>query len=194
MVYAYEGLLAYVKNLYDATCKNEGKNSEFVKSNLENLMKRAPESLGEAMQLMFIFYTAQNFSEGENVRSIGGLDNLLYEYYKHDIESGLSEEELCEIIKYFLYKWNDMKILANIPFYLCGKNTNELTYIILDIYTKMNIYDPKIHIRCNPCTPKRVYEIVMDSIRNGNNSFVFVNDMAVVDALEAIGEEREDAE
>lgn len=191
--YAYEGVLIYIKRLKEKAKTVNYPNAEFAAMNLGCLEKGAPETLAEAMQLYFIYYTAQHYVEGENVRSLGALDSILYPYYKHDIDNGrLNEEEVRELLKYFLFKWNSMQILANIPFNLCT-TTNELTYLILEEYVKLNVLDPKIHVKCSDKTPDRVYEIVMDSIRNGKNSFVFTNDEVIQKALINIGVESEDA-
>lgn len=175
---AYKGILIYTKRLYDKATGILSLNAQFAAKNLKALTEGAPKTLGEAMQLYFLYYTAQHWVEGENLRSLGGIDELLYPYYVHDIDNGIcDEEEVRQMIRYFLYKWNSMKILANIPFYLCG-DTNALTYLILEEYTKMDIPDPKIHIKCSDKTPDKVYELIMKSIRKGNNSFLFINDVA----------------
>lgn len=190
---AYEGILIYTKRLQKMAAKTLSPNAQFAAENLNALTLRAPETLGEAMQLYFIYYTAQHWVEGENLRSLGGLDELLYPYYVHDLELGICEEtEIRQLFRYFMYKWNSMKILANIPFHLCGK-VNELTYLILEEYSQMDIPDPKIHIKASSNVPDRVYELIMESIRKGNNSFVFMNDTVVRQALENIGEDKEDA-
>ncbi len=191
--YAYEGILIYIKRLYECALKFNTPNSKFAAENLKNLLFRAPETLSEAMQLYFIFYQAQHSAEGENLRSLGALDDILYPFYKHDIENGIDEDEIRRLIRYFLYKWTAMQFPANIPFSLCA-NTNELTYIILEEYVLMDIIDPKIHIKCKDTTPEDIYEIVMKSIRKGNNSFVFVNDEVAVSMLEKTGMTHNDAE
>lgn len=191
--YAYEGVLIYIKRLKKKALTVKSVNAQFAALNLGMLETETPNTLAEAMQLYFIYYTAQHYVEGENLRSLGALDDILYPFYKHDIDNGiLNEQEARELIKYFLFKWNSMQILANIPFNLCT-HTNEMTYLILEEYSKLNVPDPKIHIKCSDKTPHRVYEIVMESIRNGNNSFVFTNDEVIQRALINIGVEPEDA-
>lgn len=190
--YAYEGILFYVNRLQEKAAAYNTKNARFASENLKKLSKGAPQTLAEAMQLFFIYYTAQHWVEGENLRSLGALDDLLYPFYLHDLQNGTSEEEIRELIRYFLFKWNSWEAIANIPFNL-ATHTNELTYLILEEYTRLNIPDPKIHIKCSEHTPQRIYRMVMDSIRRGNNSFVFVNDPVIQTALGRIGIEPEDA-
>lgn len=192
--YTYEGILIYINRLEEMCEKSKALNLRFTAQNLRATAKGKPQSLAEAMQLYFIYYSAQYLAQGNSLRSLGAVDDILYPYYKHDLENGIcSEEDIRELIKYFLFKWNSRQILANMPFNLCT-NTNELTYLILEEYIKLNVPDPKIHIKCSENMPNKVYEMIMDSIRNGNNSFVFVNDKIVKKALINVGIEPQDAE
>jgi len=134
--YAYEGIIIYIERLAKQAESVISENAQFAANNLRNLSKGKPETLAEAMQLYFIYYAAQHHVEGENLRSLGAVDKILYPYYKHDIEKGIfNEEEIRELIKYFLYKWYSMEILANIPFNLCTE-INDITYMIIEEYTK----------------------------------------------------------
>lgn len=191
---AYEGILLYTDRLRRLAEATPGENAAFAAANLAALCRHAPQTLAEAMQLYFLYYTAEHFVDGDNLRSLGALDDILYPYYSRDLEAGtLTEEQVRELMRYFLYKWTTMKQTANIPFNLCT-HTNDLTYLILEEYIALDVIDPKIHIKCKPTTPTRIYEMVMDSIRHGKNSFVFVNDAVVRRALEGIGETPVDAE
>ena len=192
--YAYEGIIIYIERLAKQAESVISENAQFAANNLRNLSKGKPETLAEAMQLYFIYYAAQHHVEGGNLRSLGAVDKILYPYYKHDIEKGIfNEEEIRELIKYFLYKWYSMEILANIPFNLCTK-VNDITYMIIEEYTKLDIHDPKMHIKCSDDLPEKVYRLVTDSIRGGKNSFVFMNNEAVHKALMNVGIEKKDAE
>ncbi len=192
--YAYEGILSYITRLKSLCLQTNSVNAAFSAENLETLLQGAPTNLAEAMQLYFLYYSAQHLTQGNSLRSLGAVDDILYPYYKHDLETGrCTEEDVRELIRYFLFKWNARKILANIPFNLCT-HTNELTYLILEEYDKLNIPDPKIHIKCSERTTEKAYKMILDSIRKGNNSFVFINDAVAKKALIGIGIEPKDAE
>ncbi len=177
----------------------EGEERELCKKSLENLAVGAPTSLYEAMLLMSIFYYYQTYVDCINVRSLGRLDKLLYPYYKNDLETGrYTETELQEFIKYFFYHFYMVRAIANTPFCLCGADensdevTNELTYVMLDIYDNLNIKDPKIHIRCGKNLPSKVVEKTLEMIRNGRNSILYINDEVVFDSMRKIGIEEKD--
>lgn len=191
--FAYEGVLAYIKRLYTECKKANSANTEFCAENLYSLLNGAPETLAEAMQLYFIYYSVQYLTQGNSLRSLGAVDDILYPYYKHDTENGIcTENDVRELIKYFLFKWNSRHILANMPFNLCT-HTNALTYLILEEYIKLNVPDPKIHVKCTEGMTDKAYKMIMSSIRNGNNSFVFVNDPVVKKALTKAGIAPQDA-
>ena len=171
-----------------------GENAAFAKENLLEILHHEPKTLAQAMQLYFVYYMVQHFVDGNNLRSLGALDFLLYPYYKRDIEKGIiTKDEAKELIRYFLYKWTSQKVLANIPFNLCTE-VNEMTYLILEEYIALDVTDPKIHIKWDENLPQNVTDLVMDAIRNGKSSFVFVNSKIVKKALMEIGEEEKDAE
>lgn len=174
--------------------------SELISRSLCNISKNAPQNTLEAMQLLMIFYNLQTHVEGEPARSVGGLDRLFYPFYKKDIENGtFTDREIRELFRYFFFKFYSMKITANVPFYLGGRlpdgssGVNELSYLIVEEYTSLDINDPKIHVRWYNEIPKDFVCAILESIRNGRNSFVFVNDNVIESALVGIGESKEDA-
>ncbi|MDP6453281.1 MAG: pyruvate formate lyase family protein [SAR202 cluster bacterium] len=161
----------------------------------------APRTFHEALQ--FLWTTHQLIEmEGENVRSMGHFDRTLYPYYKADIDSGrLTRDQAKELIKFFWYKW-----FANTQGAENGKNfvfggqypdgsvlTNDLTYVAFEAYGDLHTPDPKLSVRFVPETEDRLYETVTDLIRNGNNSFVLMNDVPAVEALVRRGKTVEDA-
>lgn len=172
----------------------------FVAENLRYLCDNSPKTLAQAMQLIFTIYTTQNYLDIAIIRSLGGLDRMLYPFYKRDIESGeYTEKQLRELVRDFLYKIYAMNTLANIPFYVCGPDesgkdtSNKFTYILLEEYRELDIIDPKIHIMYHPDVPQDILEFVLEMIREGKNSFVFINTPVAARALEKIGIEAEDA-
>ena len=167
-----------------------------VSVSLAHLATGAPETLLEAMQLSCLWYTLQHDLEAVWLRSLGGLDRLFYPYYQRDLESGrYTEEELRELIRYFLLRFYAKKVTANMPFYLGGRDRkgtdtlNPLSYILVEEYRKLNIYDPKMHIRYHPNIAPDFLNLILSCIREGKNSFVFINDEVAEKALVRLGED-----
>lgn len=192
VIYAYRGIIRLCERIAEKA-ENEGsENSLFAARNLRAISERAPLTMAEAMQLYFIYYTVQQHTDGAVLRSLGSIDISLHPFYVNDKINGASESDMREMMRYFLYKWNSMQAEANIPFDL-SHTPNELTYMILEEYTALNVHDPKIRVPLKPETPDEFIYAICDSIRKGNNSFVFINDTAVVKALTNIGQSKEDA-
>ena len=195
-----EATITLVKRFADAVEKKGGDKAELVSKSLRNIAENAPSTMLEAMQLCMIFYNLQTNVEREPIRSIGGLDRLFYPFYKNDIESGrFKESELRELLRYYFYKFYSMKVVANVPFYIGGRladgssGVNALSYAIVEEYSSLNINDPKIHVRWHDEIPADFVKAILESVRNGRNSFVFVNDNVIENALVNIGEEAADA-
>ena len=195
-----ESTIAFVGRLADEMAKHGTDRAALVSESLRNLTFRAPETMLEAMQICMIYYNLQTHVEREPIRSVGGLDRLFYPYFKRDMENGrFTESQLRELLRYYFFKFYSMKVVANVPFYLGGRLSdgsgaiNPLSYIIVEEYSSLNVNDPKIHVRWYDEIPESFVKLVLTSIRDGKNSFVFVNDNVVEKALVNIGEEPADA-
>ena len=174
-------------------------NPECAKA-LSNISKSKPSNIYEAMQLIILYFFTHEYVAGTRVRTLGRLDVLLYSFYKKDIENGtFSKEEIKELFRYFLNKFSSANVPFGLPFCLGGLDnngneiTNELSYLIVDVYNELNIYSPKIHIRVSEKTPRDFLKRILSYIRRGNSSFVFVNDAVAVKALTNVGIEHSDA-
>lgn len=160
---------------------------------LHNISQAAPQTTYEALQLIYLYFTVFEFIFGGRLRTLGGLDRLLIPFYRKDRENGASVADIENIFRYFLYKIWAAKVPFDLPFMLGGiyangeSAVNELSYLIVNTYSQLNIYSPKIHIRVSENTPKSFILAVIDSIKKGNNSFVFANDKVVIDALMRVG-------
>lgn len=179
---------------------NGDEKAALIAKSMRNLTVGAPQNILEAMQLSMLYRMLQSAVEGAAIRSVGGLDRLFYPFYKKDIENGtFTEAQIRELFRYYFWKFYSMKVTANMPFYLGGRladgssGINELSYLIVEEYIALDVDDPKIHIRWYDEIPEKFVSLVLTSIRNGRNSFVFVNDNVVEKALMAIGESPEDA-
>ena len=100
---------------------------------------------------------------------------------------------------YFFLQFTAIGHAMNNPVYLGGDNEdgstiiNELSYVFLDVFDKMGIYNPKIQIKVNGNTPKSFLLKALDMIRRGHNSIVFVSDATMRAALMRDGFSEEEA-
>lgn len=193
---AWRAVIDYTRRLADA-CAHLAKRypkQALVADCLDQLTRRAPATLMEALQVIILVYTVQNDVDAVYLRSLGGLDRLLLGFYRDDLASGrFSKEQLNELLQSFMIKLNAKNVGANIPFYLGGVDaagqdvTNELSYLFVELYGELAIHDPKIQIRVHAQTPVDFLRAVLRCIRRGSNSFLFIQDEVVIPALTGIG-------
>lgn len=194
----YRAILIYLERLADECASHRG--YEKVATAYRALICRPPSTLFEVLSMMIVFYFLQEKLDTELLRSMGGLDELLLPYYKNDIAHGISASELDSDIAAFMLQLREFGFINNIPFFICRSDfsghtrVNEMSYKLLQIYSSLNIQDPKIQIRCGSDIPEDLLQLAMESIRAGNNSIVFMNDAVILSALENLGFEREDIE
>ncbi len=167
---------------------------------LSNISKHPPQNIYEAMQLLIIYFFLHEYVAGTRVRTLGRLDVLLTPFYIKDLQSGtFSKEEIREMLKFFFNKFWAAKVPYDLPLCLAGIDetgnevSNELTYLLIETYNELNIYSPKIHIRVSPKTPESLIKLVLNCIRNGNSSFVFVNDEIAIKSLTSVDIDPKDA-
>ena len=183
----YEAVLAFIDRLQAMATVPKMKHA------LANLRRGAPQSFYEALLLSYLYFMISEHIDCLQVRSLSGFDTSFYKFYKNDMENGVSEEEIrCDLAYYFM-QFAAIGNYWNQPVYLGGENEdgkaviNELSYLFLDVYDKMNIYNPKIQIKVCKSTPKAFLLKALDMIRRGKNSIVFVCDKTIRKALEKVG-------
>lgn len=169
-------------------------------ANLLHLAEHAPANLYQALQLLLIYFFLHENVFGTRIRTLGRLDQMLAPFYQRDLEEKrFTEEELRDQLRFFLNKISAAKVPFDLPLCLGGldENENEVTNffsdLFVDLYNQMNIYSPKIHIRVSDKTPANFVKKVLDCIRGGNSSFVFLRDETVIPSLEQVGIPRSDA-
>ena len=166
---------------------------------LARLQLGAPQSFYEALLTDYLYFMLNEHIEGLQVRSLSNFDRLLYPFYARDLEQGVSETQLRKTLAYFLLQFTAIGNYWNQPVYLGGCQADEstqinpLSYVFLDVYDKMGLYNPKIQIKVADSTPKDFLLKALDMIRRGNNSIVFLGDANIRKALEKIGATPEQA-
>ncbi len=184
------GMIRVAERLADAIAPYNAENARALRA----IATRAPETTYEAMQLIVLYFYLHEYVAGTRVRTLGRLDILLTPFYEADLAARrYTREELREMLRYFLYKFFAMNVPFGLPFCIGGDDgqggdvTNEVTYLIVDVFDELNIHSPKIHVRVCEKTPKELVLRVLDCIRKGNSSFVFVNDRVAKEALLRVG-------
>ncbi len=168
---------------------------------LTHIADGAPQTLYEALQLIWLWFYVHEFIGDTRLRTLGRLDMLLYPYYRQAIDShAMTTADVQELLRYFLLKIWAAKVPFDLPFMLGGTDahgnevTNELSYLFISTYNELHIHSPKIHIRVSDRTPPNFLKAVLSCIRGGNSSLLFVNEPVAARSLEQVGITKADAE
>lgn len=197
----YEAILRFIARLYEYSLTKKFAKAETISASLENLYEGAPKNTYDVLHMIYIYFMISESVEHYQVRSLGyGLDATLYPFFKRDIESNtFTREELTRFIAYFLMQFSAMGNYWGQPFYLAGTNidgstkVNELSYLILDVYASLGIYNPKIQIKISRNTPKSFVNKALDMIKSGSTSIVFCNEDIIIKSLMRNGADYEAA-
>ena len=193
----YEGILLFINRLY--LLANETTGSEKMARALKIICKNPPRTFYEALLVVYIYFMISEHIDCLQVRSLSNFDRLFFEFYKNDIRNGKTEIELRTELAYFLIQFSAIGNYWNQPVFLGGDDEegktiiNELSFVFLDVYDKMGIYNPKIQIKASKTTPKPFLLKALDMIRRGHNSIVFVNDEAIRKSLTRAGAKEDEA-
>ena len=187
----YSAITGFVHRLAQLAEKTKG--SEKMAKALANISENPPKTFYECLLVDYIYFMLSEHIEGLQVRSLCNFDRILYPYYVRDIANGITEEEIRTDLAYFFLQFTAIGNYWNQPVFLGGckedesTEINELSYLFLDVYDKMKIYNPKIQLKIADSTPKDFIMKALDMIRRGNNCIVFVSDSTIRKALVKAG-------
>ena len=164
----------------------------------EGLDKGRPKSFAEALQLFWFLYLLRSpFGGG----CIGRLDQRLYPFCLMDVENGVwDRQEALSMIMQFYEKLNRMTTgdtLRNLM--LSGQNekgedeTNELTYLFLEAYERVQDAEPHLNVRIHEKTPPGLRETCIRMLASGKGQPTIYFDRNIIPAMERAGILRKDA-
>jgi len=177
-----------------------------------NISENAPKNFKEALQLLYFNHLICGLEDGGYAVSIGRLDQLLYPFYMNDQNEGIiTKEEVQFLIECFFLK---LTTLWNYVFYLAinagegppitenvtiggldrqgNDATNDLSYIILNAYSRLQTVQPTFSIRIHENTPVEFLAKVAKSVKLGTSIALF-NDDVMIQGLVKRGFNLEDA-
>lgn len=174
---------------------------ETIAKNLAQLQTGAPKTYWQAVQLMY-FMQFLIWVEGGYLVPLGRTDQILYPFYKKDIDAGnLDKEFAYEILECFFIKLNyeidrthgesgkfnsdtGQSITIGGVNPRTGKDaTNELTFMILDAKCDTLITDPKVHLRVHKDTPDAIWQKAAYLNSLGMGFPTYENDEAIIPAF-----------
>lgn len=201
IIIQYKAIINIIDRMYKVAVDKKFEKADKIAKCLLSIRDNPPMDIYQAMQTMYIYFMVSECFDCYQVRSLGnGLDNSLYGFYNNDIKNGTyTKDEIKEMLKYFMFQWQAIGNYWGQPFYMGGTDENgntkynELSYLILEAYDELNIYNPKIQIKVNENTPDKIIFKVFDMIRKGHNSFVFCCEPGMIKAVMNYGATYEEA-
>ena len=188
-------MMALAKRLSDAIRPYNEESADALAA----IADRAPENTYEAMQLIIFYFFCHEFVAGTRVRTLGRVDVMLRPFWEKDLAGGKSEEELRELMRFFLFKFAAANVDYGLPFCIGGLGrdgedaTNIVSHAIVEVFDEISVYSPKIHVRISDKTDDAFTKKVLRAIRGGNSSFVLLNDNVGIETLTRVGISYEDA-
>ncbi len=187
----WDAVLAFMLRAADEA-EHAGKTQ--IAESLRALTTRAPETLFEGIQTVFVYYSLQMSFDGSILRTLGRLDSTLFPFFRKEEREkalGLIDDMMCEA--------EDLRVGSNLPFALGGSDSagnplwNELSQIILESYIKVPSSNVKLHLLCTEEMPDELLATAFRGIRGGRNSIVFMSDKKVIESIEKLGAKHSDA-
>jgi pyruvate formate-lyase/glycerol dehydratase family glycyl radical enzyme len=222
MVESMEGIIVYSKRLAEEARRLAAREADpTAKAELlalADIHSRVPEQAAktfrEGLTTVWICWTAVHLENANIGLSLGRLDQVLYDLYAHDIDSGaLSVADAIELVCCLWLKIGDH--VPAVPqageelFGGSGSNqaitiggvdasgndaVNHLTYVMLRATEMMRLRDPNLNARYYPGVHKDLYlrRLCQVNLRTGATPALH-NDRAVIKALTSKGETIEQA-
>ena len=175
----------------------------------------SPQTFREALQYYWFVHigviTELNTWDAFNP---GRLDQHLWPFYKHDLETGnLTEEGARELLQAFWIKFNNQPAPPKVgvtaqesatytDFCLINLGgvtesgedaTNDLTYLILDVIEEMRIVQPSSMVQVSKKSPDRLLKRALEIIKTGFGQPSLFNTEAIIQELVRQGKSIEDA-
>jgi formate C-acetyltransferase len=198
----YGAIISFVDRLYKLSLEKKNDKAELMQKGLLALSKGAPTNIYEAMLLMYLYFMISESVDWYQVRSLGnGLDCSLLPFYENDLKNGtFTREEMKELLAYFMMQWSAIGNYWGQPFYLGGSDkngktkVNNLTRDIIDVYSELGIYNPKIQIKYNDNIPLDLLNKILSNIRQNKGSYVFSCEPGMIKAIMSYGASWEEAQ
>ncbi|WP_302761841.1 glycyl radical protein [Christensenella hongkongensis] len=179
----------------------------------DRLSRGGAYSYHSALQSTWFLFVLLQIESNASSFSPGRLDQILYPYYKKDVEAGVSEERILELTEGLWLKFNQLVYLrcymsaryfAGFPIgfnvaiggkHLDGTDdSNELSYIFLAAQNHIRLPQPNLSLRAYNESPAELLSVCVDTIAKGGGMPQIFNDEVVVDAMIDKGIDKKDAE
>jgi formate C-acetyltransferase len=179
------------KELYEALCQ---------------VPRGGAKSFHQACVFLKFIQVTLRYNRNSHV-TLGGFDKYMFPYFKADLERGVSEQTLFDILEDFFITLNlDSDLYFGVQqgdngmsMVLGGRDMdwndryNLLSEMCLKASTELCIIDPKINLRVDKDTPLSRLELATELTKNGLGFPQYSNDDVVIKGLLKLGYAKKDA-
>ncbi len=160
-----------------------------------------PENFMEAVQLLWLQHEVM-VAEGDiSGISIGRLDQILYPFYKKDVNEGkITNDSALDILCSFWNKFEAPRELITFANVTLGggicegvDGANELTLLCMEAQNRVRHNQPMLSLRTNEYTDNQVWDKALEVIATGMGVPSLFNDKVVTEAKQRTGVSKEDA-
>lgn len=195
--------------------RDEKRKEELIK--ISQICKKVPEypaeTFDEALQSFWFIHLIINIESNGHSISPGRFDQLMYPYYKRDIQQNIINKDYAkELLENLWIKFNELmklrdkvssKAFGGYPLFqnlIVGgldkqgnDATNELSYLFVDITRDLRLPQPSLSVRWNGATNIQFMEKSIDLVKSGIGMPSFFNDEVIIPILMSLGCPLEDA-
>lgn len=176
--------------------------------NCRRVPEEPPTSFWEALQAIWFIHCCIQIETNGIAISFGRFDQVLWPYYKRDLDAGqITRERALELVESLFIKINEMNIFRSwegakfFPGYHMAINlaiggqtkggadaSNELTYIVLDATESMRLPKPSVSLKWHERTPDELMDRALEVVQvHGGGQPAFYNDPGVIRMLKGLG-------
>jgi len=213
MIFAQRLIERLEESMNEETDPDKRRSFERMLSICQRVPFEKAETFDEAVQSLWTVKTAVEVAHPVDLHCFGRLDQILYPYYKRDLETGkISPSSARELLEELLLKIMSQNVraesnilgnfyhrfLGSSPVTLSGVTpdgedaTNDLTYLFLEAAHNSRAI-ANISVRIHSKTPDEVLHRVADYLHEGTSSFSLFNDEINIEAMKRRGFAERDA-
>lgn len=175
--------------------------AEVLRTYFPAMLYRKPQTLDEAIQKL-LFFNALFWQVGHRHIGLGRLDKILYEYYERDIREGrITDAEAKGLLRQMILtlgkdtRAKSVSLIGDTGQYILlggidddGQTIqNRLTLLFLELFTELNIPDPKLILRVNSETNDEVWSSAIRCISTGCGSPLLMNERPIMENMVRFG-------
>lgn len=201
------------EELADAcTVRSRKKELLVLAENCRVVPENPPQNFHQAIQLVWFTHLAIMMEVNSNDNCIGRFDQYMYPFYKQDLESGVTEQFLCDLIHEFKLKiaelWEVRTTRESIAYPGCplwihmilggvlpdgSDGCNDLTRLILKGMKDLQTKEPCMSFRYHDGVDKETFRLALDVAREGGSHPAFFNDSTNISDALSLGHTLEEA-